>query len=104
MPTMKLEALFEVRNGLPTTGLEILSRPADETIPFLRPASTQQRTIAGWVKRTAIPEGHVFPSETVFVSTNGEGSHTYAYVSSFEFACNSDVSALIPLGAMSLPE
>ena len=101
---MKVEALFDVRNGVPTTGLEVLSSPGEATIPFLRPASTQQRTVAGWVTREAIPSQQVFPAETLFVSTNGEGSHTYAYVSSFEFACNSDVSALLPLAEMSLPE
>lgn len=101
---MRLDALFNVKNGMPTTGLEILSRPSPGTIPFLRPASTQERTVAGWVNRESIPAQQVFPAGTLFVSTNGEGSHTYAYVSSFEFACNSDVSALLPRTEMNLPE
>src|SRR5580704_11756759 len=94
--TMKLDDLFFVRNGIATTGLTIKSHPDDYSIPFLRPASSQDRTLSGWIDRRSITEDQIFPAETLFVSTNGEGSHTYAYVSSFEFACNSDVSPLVP--------
>jgi hypothetical protein len=39
-------------------------------------------------------DSHINP--TLFVSTNGEGSHTYSYVSTERFVPNSDVSVLLP--------
>lgn len=93
---MKLEDIFEVRNGIASSGLEVLKAPEPGAIPFIRPASTQQRTIAGWVRRKSVKPESIYPEGSLFVSTNGEGSHTYAYVSRFEFVPNSDVSVLIP--------
>ena len=51
-----------------------------------------------------IDNKYIFPAETLYVSTNGQGSHTYAYVSTFNFVPNSDVSVLLPKRAMSLQE
>jgi hypothetical protein len=36
----------------------------------------------------------IFPKNSLYVSTNGQGSHTYAYVSTFEFVPNTDVVVL----------
>jgi hypothetical protein len=99
-----IDDIFIVRNGLTTTGLEIFRVPEEGRIRFLRPASTQPRTIAGWIDKAALSEGDIFPSDSLYVSTNGEGSHSYSYVSSFEFACNSDVSILIPKEPMTIQE
>lgn len=101
---MKLNYLFEINNGLPTTNLTIYSKPFPGLIPFLRPSSTQQRTLAGWIKKESISHDDIYPIGSLFVSTNGEGSHTFSYVSQFEFACNSDVSVLIPKRIMSIYE
>lgn len=101
---MKLEEIFEVRNGIASSGLEVMDSPAPDSIPFIRPASTQQRTIAGWVRRKSVKKESIYPEGSLFVSTNGEGSHTYAYVSRFEFVPNSDVSVLIPKHGMTLQE
>ncbi len=101
---MRLEDLFEVRNGVVSTGLSVFSKPIPGTVLYLRPASTQQRTIAGWVSRNQVGAKNIYPEETLFVSTNGEGSHSYSYVSRVEFACNSDVSVLLPKREMSLNE
>ena len=51
-----------------------------------------------------VPQEKVFPKETLYVSTNGQGSHTYSYVSTTEFVPNSDVSVLIPKRSMTLRE
>jgi hypothetical protein len=51
-----------------------------------------------------VEERYIYPKGTLFVSTNGEGSHTFSYVSSFSFVPNSDVSVLIPKRSMSLVE
>ena len=39
---------------------------------------------------------NIYPPNTLFVSTNGEGSHTYSYVSTSKFVANSDVTILLP--------
>jgi hypothetical protein len=101
---MKLEDLFDVRNGVASSGLSISSAPEAHRVPYLRPASTQRRTITGWVLETEVGSQNIYPEGTLFVSTNGEGSHSYSYVSRFSFACNSDVSVLLPKRAMTLNE
>lgn len=101
---MRLDALFTVRNGIATSELSVHGARTPGMIPFLRPASTWKRTIAGYVLRQDVGLTNSYPSHSIFVSTNGEGSHTYAYVSNFEFAANSDVSILIPKRELSLKE
>lgn len=101
---MRLDELFEVENGIASTDIEVLGRRESKTIPFIRPASTQNRTVAGWVKKDSVKATDIYPEGTLFVSTNGEGSHTYSYVSRFEFVPNSDVSVLIPKRDMTLQE
>lgn len=101
---MKLEDLFEVKNGLASSAVNVLKGPARNTVPYIRPASTQQRTIAGWVTKSGVVAKHVYPCGTIFVSTDGEGSHTYSYVSKFDFIPNSNVSVLLPKREMSLNE
>lgn len=101
---MRLDELFEVRNGLASSEVEVLSIRGAACIPYIRPASTQQRTVGGWVERSSVSPKHIYPSETLFVSTDGEGSHTYSYVSQFEFVPNSNVAVLIPKERMSVQE
>ncbi len=101
---MRLDELFIIKNGISSTGLSIEKDKQPHHLPYIRPASTQQRTIAGWVWLRDIDQKDIYPAETLFVSTNGEGSHSYSYVSSFEFVANSDISILIPKRYMSLTE
>lgn len=101
---MRLDDLFTVKNGIPATGVELSQRKGVDTIPFLRPSNSQRRTLAGWAQRSKLPKKAIHPAESIFVSTNGEGSHTYAYVTDFEFAANSDVAILVPKIHLSLPE
>jgi hypothetical protein len=100
----KLEDLFEMRNGLSSSVVNVSPHPGSGMVPYIRPASTQKRTIAGWVAKGPYVENHLYPAETIFVSTDGEGSHTYSYVSDFEFIPNSNVSVLLPRRSMSLNE
>lgn len=101
---MRLDELFIIKNGVSSTGLSIEKNKQPHHLPYIRPASTQERTIAGWVWLRDIDEKDIYPSGTLFVSTDGEGSHTYGYVSSFEFVPNSNISVLIPKQEMSLIE
>lgn len=100
----RLDELFDVKNGLASNRISLLKDRTISSIPYIRPAKTQQRTVAGWVECESVPDEHRYPKHSLFVSTNGEGSHTYAYVSNFEFVANSDVSVLIPKRNMTLAE
>jgi hypothetical protein len=61
-------------------------------------------SIAGYVDTAYLDDKFIFPANTLYVSTDGQGSHTYSYVSSFDFVPNSNVSVLIPKRKMSLTE
>jgi len=102
--TSRLDELFDLKNGLASSNVFLLSKRTTTSIPYIRPAKTQQRTVAGWVEKSSVAAVHRHPKHTIFVSTDGEGSHTYAYVSNFEFVANSNVSILIPKRPMSLAE
>ena len=102
---MRLDELFDVKNGIASSEVKLLPHKATDGIPYIRPASTQQRTLAGWIKRDDLDAENIYPVGSLFVSTDGEGSHTYSYVSNFEFVPNSNVSVLIPKNeAMTLQE
>ena len=103
MKTAKLSDLFEIYNGYASSNIELIDYNKN-AIYYLRPSNTYEGTIAGYVDKTEVPEKYIFPKETIYVSTDGEGSHTYAYVSNFEFAPNSNVVALIPKKEMTLLE
>ena len=99
---MKLSDLFEVKNGIPTSGLRLSTKPKLGHIPMLRPSSSQYKLIAGWVDVQFLADKSIYPANSLIVSTNGEGSHTYSYVYPAEFCCNSDVSVLDPRSEMSI--
>lgn len=102
---VELESIFDVFNGISSSGLvKYEKRLGPEFIPFIRPSKSQLTSFIEWVKKTDIEEKYIFPKHTLYVSTNGQGSHTYAYVSSIEFVPNSDVSVLIPKNNLTLQE
>lgn len=98
----RLDELFEVRNGLASSKVEIVEeRDGTYSVAYLCPSKTQDGTIAGFVNPSTVPEKHLYPAGTLHVSTNGEGSHTYSYVSRFSAVPNSDVCMLVPCEPMS---
>lgn len=100
-----LKELFDIVNGIPTTGLlKSNIRKNDNWIPLIRPSYRQDTSIDGYVNKHLVPSDKVFPAESLYVSTNGQGSHTYSYVSASEFVPNSDVAVLIPKRFMPLRE
>lgn len=101
---MRLDQLFDVANGVAASALKIHNSYNESRVALIRPSNNQMGTIAGWVEIDDVPAAKVYPPETVFVSTNGEGSHTFSYVSDFDFVPNSDVCALIPKLPMSRVE
>ena len=97
--------LFTLVNGVAASGLKRFSiKPDDSYVPYLRPSYRQNTSFDAYVSKTSVDAKHIFPKGTLYVSTNGQGSHTFAYVSVFEFIPNSDVCVLIPKREMSIQE
>jgi hypothetical protein len=102
---MRLSDLFEIKNGIASSNVIISDfKTEDYTIPYFRPSSSWNNLVAGYIDKTEIDNKHIYPMNTLFVSTDGEGSHTYSYVSPFDFIPNSNVAVLIPKRKMELPE
>jgi len=100
-----LHEIFDVRNGLASSNVDVLESPEGHSdIRYIRPSQTYEGSIAGYVDKTFIDDKYIYPDNTLYVSTDGQGSHTYSYVSSFEFIPNSNVSVLIPKRKMSVQE
>lgn len=102
---VRLDKLFIVVNGISSTGIEKSETKVNQDwVPFIRPSFKQQTSIDSYVNKNYIANEKIFPKETLYVSTNGQGSHTYSYVSTTEFIPNSDVSVLVPKRHMTLKE
>lgn len=100
-----LSQLFNIENGLASS--QVIRKDFKESenwIPYIRPSYRQETSIDAYVNKLIIPKDKVFPPNTLYVSTDGQGSHTFSYVSIFEFVPNSNVSVLIPKREMSLQE
>lgn len=102
--TVKIEEIFTITNGIAVTGLKEQEKPFKNSIMYVRPAATQARTLRSYIAKSSVAENKIFPEGSLFVSTNGEGSHSYSYVSTSEFVPNSDVSVLTPKREMSIQE
>ncbi|HEZ8791814.1 TPA: restriction endonuclease subunit S [Neisseria gonorrhoeae] len=93
----RLDEIFTIQNGIAATKLKEFEQRQKDTVVYIRPASTQARTLRSYIACDSVDEKHIFPCHTLFTSTNGEGSHTYSYVSTCEFVANSDVAVLTPI-------
>lgn len=102
---VRLDSLFVPVNGIGSAGLKRFPAGPDASyVPYVRPSYRQATSIDAFVSKATAGEAHVFPKGTLYVSTNGQGSHTYAYVSTFEFVPNSDVCVLQPITPMSIQD
>jgi type I restriction enzyme M protein len=100
-----LSNLFHVYNGLASSQVEVKEDlEFDTDIRYIRPSQSYAGSIAGYVDSLQVDEKHIYPDNTIYVSTDGQGSHSYTYVSSFSFVPNSNVSVLIPKAEMTLQE
>ena len=101
----KLEDIFDIHNGLASSNVLVQPERANEyLIPYIRPSKWQSTSYAGYVDIRTVPQSKVFPAGTLYVSTDGAGSHTYSYVAIESFVPNSNVSVLIPKHNLSLEE
>lgn len=102
---IKLDVLFDIYNGIASSEVKRIEAKVDDScIPYIRPSYRQETSIDAFVSKNDIESKYIFPPETLYVSTDGQGSHSYAYVSTFEFVPNSNVSVLIPKDKMTLSE
>lgn len=100
-----LSELFDVENGIAASNLlRSETKRSENWIPFIRPSYRQSTSIDAYVNKYLVPQEKVYPKGTLYVSTNGQGSHTYSYVSATEFVPNSDVAVLKPKRDMTLRE
>ncbi|MBT2652753.1 restriction endonuclease subunit S [Oceanobacillus sp. ISL-73] len=98
-----LQDIFNMHNGLASSNVLVQPEKANEfLIPYVRPSKWQSTSYAGYVDIRTIPKNKVFPAGTLYVSTDGAGSHTYSYVSVEPFVPNSNVTVLIPKKDFSL--
>ena len=100
-----LSELFTIENGVAATGLlRSETKRSENWVPFIRPSYRQSTSIDAYVNKYLVPQEKVYPKGTLYVSTNGQGSHTYSYVSATDFVPNSDVAVLKPKRDMTLRE
>lgn len=100
-----LEDLFYIENGVSSTEYNISDYKVNGNfLPFVRPSKKQSTSYSGFIDSNSVPKNKIFPEETIYVSTNGAGSHTYTYVSVERFIPNSDVAVLIPKENLTLDE
>ena len=102
---VQLETIFDVYNGVSSSEVKRYQSKIDSSyIPYVRPSYRQETSIDAYVSKNEVEQKYIFPPETLYVSTDGQGSHSYSYVSTFEFVPNSNVSVLIPKNDMTLSE
>jgi len=102
---MYLEDLFHVKNGISSNAVKVQEMEDHfYNIPYFRPTSAFENVIVGYINLQEVEQRFVFEAGCIFVSTDGDGSHSYAYVSPIRFIPNSNVSVLIPKREMSLNE
>lgn len=104
MKTVPLTDLFLPVVGIASSQVSRHPKGNEYDVPYIRPSKTQNGSIDAYVDKRFIPDDKIFPANTLYVSTDGQGSHTYSYVSVFEFVPNSNVTVLIPKRKMSLEE
>lgn len=101
---IRIDELFEIVNGVPSSQVEVFNEYRKNRVKYARPSNNYRGTLAGYIEESAVDESKVFHSETLFVSTDGEGSHTHSYVSTCKFVPNSNVAVLIPKKKLTLQE
>jgi hypothetical protein len=102
---VRIKELFDVVNGVFTSDIKKYSKDDEgDLISLIRPSKTQFTSTVEFIRKSDVDEKYIFPAHTLYVSTDGQGSHTYAYVSTAEFVPNSNVSVLLPKKVLTLQE
>ena len=88
-------------NGYPASIFRLSEIRREGCVPLFRPTSDMHHLIAGWIESKGHSE-KVYKAGSLMVSTDGEGSHTYAYVTPTDFIPNSNTVVLNPKSPMPL--
>lgn len=106
MPELvSLSDIFDVSSGTKVDDVYLSDNKDSESyIPYVRPSKFHNGAFVKYANTDFVEKGNIFPKNTLYVSTNGQGSHSHAYVSNYSFVPNTDVSVLIPKKKMSLVE
>jgi type I restriction enzyme M protein len=100
-----VDEIFDVYNGLSSSNVNVKEiYESENDIRYIRPSQTYAGSIAGYVDEIMVEDKHIYPDNTIYASTDGQGSHSYTYLSSFRFVPNSNVSVLIPKEKMTIQE
>lgn len=103
--SVPIDEIFILKNGIASSQvIRSKIKESENWIPYIRPSYRQETSIDAFVNKKLVPDEKIFPAGTLYVSTDGQGSHTFSYVSTFEFVPNSNVSVLVPRRNMSLQE
>ena len=94
--------LFNIHNGYVANSFQLLNGRKSNTVPLFRPTSDIHNLIAGWIEKSKDTVDKIFPSGSLMVSTDGEGSHSYTYVTPTQFIPNSNTAVLLPCYYMPL--
>lgn len=92
----KLSDLFEPESGFTAGSFALKEERTNGYVPLFRPTSSIHNLIAGWVRKTVSNEDKIHKAKSLVVSTDGEGSHSYSYISPVDFIPNSNTSVLKP--------
>ena len=102
---IEISKLFDIGTGIFLFGkVDISDNAKKDYIPYIRPSNNLNGTIAGYVNPLDIPEKYIYAESNIFVSIDGEGSHTYSYVAQTKFVPNSNVKVLLPIKPMTIQE
>jgi type I restriction-modification system DNA methylase subunit len=99
---LRVKDLFDVESGYVASSFILKEEKQDGYIPLFRPTSIIHNLIAGWINQTAEIKEKIFKAKSLMVSTDGEGSHTYSYVTPINFVPNSNTAVLKPKHDMPL--
>jgi hypothetical protein len=99
----KVIDIFEVVTGVVVSDLDVSKKPHDDSsLPVIRPSHSFQKVVAGFLSPKSVQEVKIFAADTLVVSSDGQGSHSYSYVIPYQFIPNSNVAVLLPRQKMSL--
>ena len=102
---IRLGDLFEDIQGYQASKFKITEDKINhDDIPYLRPSSNINNLIVGYVSVNQLVGVKIAKPNSILVSTNGQGSHSYSYVIPFSFITSNNACYLEEKKELSLEE
>jgi len=99
---VRIKELFDMDNGYAASTFRLSGCRTDNGIPLFRPTSDILNLVAGWIEKSEGIDKKIYRAGSLMVSTDGEGSHSFTYVTPTEFIPNSNTAVLNPRQPMPL--